>query len=293
MWIRIAVAMLIGLAITTSVFATQQQDRQAGREAVKELRSSLRSWFANDVAPMLRDMQRSYDAALTPEQLATVIRLRALATAERERFRSEVAAIRASKIDAETQRERMHDARERMHDRRHAIINDLKPILKASRATLKNIGAQDEQRFDQWREQAQSIIATWKQSHPDIHREGRHGMRPLPLLDGDRKRRAVAFVLWDGTVPEDTDQADDQGNLMAPTGRQPESQSSVSTSVAGSRSIDVFDMNGSRLHTIRLQPGQTPPSNGSLLTSLPTGTYMVSTVDANGARHTILVQHTR
>lgn len=290
MWIRIALAVLIGLVLSSSVFATSKQDRQERREAVRELHTSLHTFFVRDVAPAVRDLQKSFDASLTPEQLATVVRLRARAAAERKQFRAEIQAIRASKIDSETQHDRIHEARERMHDRRHAIVAELRPILKASREKLEQIATQQEQRFDQWREQAQSIIGAWKQSHPDIRRNGRHGMKPLPLLDGDRRRRAVAFVLWDGTMPDD--EGEELGNVMRPSDQR-ESQASPGSSSAVSPTIEVFDMNGSRVNTVQLQPGQAPPSNASLLASLPSGTYMVSTVDTNGMRRTALVQHTR
>lgn len=288
---HIALAALIVLAGSLTLQATAKQDRHERREAVKELRTSFRTWFARDVAPTLRDLQGSYDASLTPEQLATVLRLRARSAAERQQFRAEIQAIRASKIDAETQRERMRDARERMHDRRHAIMSELRPLMKATKDRLMTLRAQEEQTFDRWRKEARSIMESWKETHPDIRRGGHRPMKPFPLFDDDRKRQAAAFVLWDGSIPDDD--AEDQGNRIRPTEQQRESHAAQSDQGTVYRMVEVFDMNGSRLNAVQLQTGQTPPSNGSLLASLPSGTYMVSTIDANGARHTTLVQHTR
>lgn len=150
--------------------------------------------------------------------------------------------------------------------------------------------AQEEQTFDRWQKQGRSIMESWKETHPDIRRGGHRPMKPFPLFDEDRKRQAAAFVLWDGSIPDD---AEDQGSQMRPTNQQNESHTAQSTPSATSQVVEVFDMNGSRLNAVQLQAGQTPPSNGSLLAPLPTGTYMVSTIDADGTRRTELVQHTR
>jgi len=287
---RIALAALFVLAGSLSLHATAKQDRHERRDAVKELRTSFRTWFARDVAPTLRDLQGSYDASLTPEQLATVLRLRARSAAERQQFRAEMQAIRTSTIDAETQRQRMHDARERMHERRHAIMSELRPLMKATKDRLMTMRAQEKQTFDVWQTQARSIMESWKAMHPTIRRGGHRPAKPFPLFDEDRKRQAAAFVLWDGSMPDD---AEDQGSQMHPANQRNESHTAQSATSAASQVVEVFDMNGSRLNAVQLQAGQTPPSNGSLLASLPSGTYMVSTIDADGTRRTELVQHTR
>lgn len=285
----IILAIIIGISVACNLSAAPNADRKADKAARAELKTSMRTWFERDVAPRLRQMQATYDASLTPDQLATVRRLRASAAELRRQHRAEAASIRSSRIDPETQRERLHALRERMHEARHSIMTELHPIMKASKESLRNIATSEQSSITAWRQQAADLIASWKAGHPNAP-SPRHGGKALPLIGADRKRAAAAFVLWDGVAPDDDNDADPLAAPIAPSGNgRPQMQQLPN----GPTTLELFDMNGNRMSSMQILAGQTLPSDASILSNLPSGTYMLSTINAQGTRTTRLLQHQR
>lgn len=191
-------------ALALALPAQSQEQRTKRQEALKELRTDLRSWYMRDVLPSVSRLHAEYDASLSRTDLATLTRLRA----DAKRLRNDVRAdMRTLKTDFERGgraelRNRLKALREKHRDEYKRIVEQVKPIAKRSRTKLREIFDANEEKIEQWRAQARKIVGDWKDEHDDLDLNGRNNSR-FPLLGGgDPRRSALRFILWDGTVEE-------------------------------------------------------------------------------------------
>jgi hypothetical protein len=180
-----------------------QESKSKRQEAVKELRSDMRSWFASDVLPTMSRWHAEYDASLSREDLAILTRLRADAKRLRADVRRDLKSLRADfeRGGRAELRNRMKDLREKYQDSYKQLLEQLKPIAKRSRTKLREIFDSNEETIEKWRADAKRIIVDWKEDHDDL--DLNRGNSQFPLLGGNPRRSAIRFILWDGTMPEE------------------------------------------------------------------------------------------
>lgn len=291
---RTTVLAALVLALCTTI-PTLAQPTADTKTAVKELRTSMRTWFTRSVYPTLSTWKRTYDASLSAEDLATLNNLRAQASQLRTSMRT-----------------MSHDERRAAM---HALAEQVKPIAMRSKQTLMQLFSGAKPQLETWRAEAGSIISSWKTAHPDV--EARGGGLPLKgLLHDDRggehggKRMAVRFLLWDGQLPSADMTSDpfvDHERIDATTSVQDESgiagtalkldpvptQHTAAVHVSGLQdgpaTIEIYDMNGTLQRSIA-----TTVVNGTIdqsvdVSALTTGTYMASVNTSRGRRTTQLV----
>lgn len=211
------------------------------------LRQELRAWFERSVATELRTWQREYDATLSAADLATVQRLRTRAT-----------QIRTT-LKGEARRDAMRD-----------LLQELRPVMKASTSTLLELYERHEDRIDGWRTEAHDIVRAWRERHPD--QRGAHKRRPHALPFGDGKRGAIRFVLWDGQLP-----GEHSMGMASPA------------MIDGPATVEIFDMHGALVRTVSANVADGRLERTPDLTGLARGTYMASVRTADGRRSTQLV----
>lgn len=196
--------LLIALALVALALPAHSQDQRAKRQdAVKELRTDLRSWYMRDVLPTVSRLHSEYDASLTREDLATLTRLRADAKRLRNDVRKDMQSLKGDfeRGGRAELRNRIKDLREKHRDEYKRIVEQVKPIAKRSRTKLREIFDAHEDQIEQWRAQARKIVGDWKEEHDDLGLNDR-GMGHLQMLSSDPRRSTLRFILWDGTVEE-------------------------------------------------------------------------------------------
>ncbi|MBU3699490.1 MAG: hypothetical protein FGM33_05685 [Candidatus Kapabacteria bacterium] len=204
---RILLIVLSAMALATSSHAQDQRSqdqRSKRREAVKELRSDLRSWYTREVLPTVSRMHTEYDASLSREDLATLTTLRADAKRLRNDVRKDMQSLKSDfqRGGRAELRDRLKDLRTKHRDEYKRLVERVKPIAKRSRTKLRELFDANEDKIEQWRAQAKKIVGDWKDDHDDLDMGNRDNSR-FPLLGGDPRRSALRFILWDGTTPDE------------------------------------------------------------------------------------------
>ena len=199
--------LLIALALVALALPAHSQDQRAKRqEAVKDLRTDLRTWYMRDVLPTVSRLHAEYDASLSREDLITLNRLRADAKQLRNAVRKDMQSLKndfARGGRAEL-RNRIKDLREKHREEYKRIVEQVKPIAKRSRTKLREIFDTNEDKIALWRAEARKIVGDWKEEHDDLGLNDR-GMGRLQMLSSDPRRSTLRFVLWDGTVEDAND----------------------------------------------------------------------------------------
>ena len=197
---RILLIVLASIALAATSNAQDQRSKR--REAVKELRSDLRSWYEREVLPTVSRMHTEYDASLSREDMATLTRLRADAKRLRNDVRKDMQSLKSDfeRGGRAELRDRLKDLRSKHRNEYKRIVEQVKPIAKRSRTKLRELFDANQDKIEQWRLEAKKIVGDWKDEHDDLDMGKRDNSR-FPLL-GDPRRSTLRFILWDGTTPE-------------------------------------------------------------------------------------------
>jgi hypothetical protein len=281
------VAALVVMAGTT-VFARGNNGHQRPDPAKV---AELRTWFTTDVYPKLKAWHDEYDASLSAQDLAELNKLRAQAKQMMQTMRKEMKALYQQGADREEIQDRMFELREANHDAMYDLIKQVRPIVERSKDKLKQIYEANKDQIQAWREKVSDM-------------RGSKGDAMMGMLEGGKKKAALRFILWDGTMPEPTANGAfgmEPGPTSVDGGTFAASHLTVAPNPSGSAAritlgnagsapvtIDVFDMNG-----VRVATHNATPSNGTLDTTIPTsglasGSYMVSVNTTSGRRSTTL-----
>lgn len=250
---------LVVLALSALVLASPLVAHDHGKGmkgAPPELRAQIRTWFEQSVAPTLKGWQKTYDATLSADDLATVQRLRAQA--------------------AQLRQQPKPDRREAMH----ALMEELKPVMQRSRETLRALFDANEETIEGWRSRVKDMMAQHMTDHPagkGKHRGKHHG---IPMM-GHGKRAAVFFVLWDGSTPPM------DGAMMQTPAWLDDTAPRLSD---GPATIDIYDMNGTLVRSLKGTIANGDVQERIDLNGLAKGQYMASIKAADGTRRTIIVQ---
>jgi hypothetical protein len=179
-------------------------------EAAKALVGDLTSWARSSVLPEAQRWKNQLDAALSPADLAKLNELRAQAATLRERKGTLARAMREAWTSEDY--DALKSARTQMKQlgkEREAILEQLKPIAVANRATLESIGESAKPKVKEWADEARAIGEKWWEEHktsisPEAagaigrlmkHKHDLYGMLEPKL----RTKSAVAkFMLWNG-----------------------------------------------------------------------------------------------
>lgn len=178
--------------------------------AAKELGTIILAWARTDVVPQAQQWKNRLDAAMTPADLAKLDDLRRQASALKARHiaiaRTMRDAWKAEDYDA------LKSARAEMKalgaDRR-AIVEQLRPIAEANRATLEAIGEDALPHIGRWTERVKTIGREWfEQNRATISPMAAMAVGRLLSHRNDlaalvepklrSKKAAVRFMLWDG-----------------------------------------------------------------------------------------------
>ncbi|MCX6141509.1 MAG: T9SS type A sorting domain-containing protein [Candidatus Kapabacteria bacterium] len=261
--------------------------------AAQDLRTQMRTWFERDVYPSLKAWHQEYDASLSATDLATLNTYRADAKRLMDAMRSDIKALKGTvnKGDRDDVRSKIQALREKHHDAMESIVEGVKPIAKRSKDKLRSIFDKNEDQIEAWRDQAREMLKS-KQGN------GSHG-KGLPILGEDGKRGALKFILWDGSMPpaEEAMMDNDMMGERATQGRSTLGPMTISPAPSGNAAnvrvssvpdgaatLEIFDMNGTRVRSIPVTA-----SNGTIdqrvdLSGLAAGTYMASVNTPQGRR---------
>lgn len=296
-----------GLIVVGSLpVAAQRNDasRAERREAALDLRNDLRTWFEKDVYPSLKTWHDEYDASLSAEDRATLTTLRAEAKKLRAEMMAEMASMKGAARggDRNGMRERMEEMRDEHRDAMENIIDRVKPIAKRSKDKLRAIFDANEDRIEEWRNEARAIVKAWRSEHPEMSGKGRGHRGPmggpdgLPIIGEDGKRAALRFILWDGTMPPVGPENDMMG-LGPQAGRQPLGPISITPAPSGNAAtvrvtnvpngpatLEIYDMNGTLVRTVNVTAANNTIETSVDISGLVRGSYMASVNTPNGRR---------
>ncbi len=298
------VALGLTILFATQTSLAQNKPSKAERhDAIKDLRSDMRTWFERDVYPSLKTWHQEYDASLTSDDLSTLTRLRAEAKQLKESMRADMKSMKSSadRSDRDALKDKIEALREKHHAAMERIVEGVKPIAKRSKEKLRSIFDTNEDQIEAWRDHAREIMKTWKNEHQDMGgKKGHHGKAMgLPLIGEDGKRAALKFILWDGSMPpldeamlgnDLMDRRQPQGrNRLGPISISPAPSGnaanvSISNVPNGAATLELFDMNGTLVRSIPVNAVNGAIDQRVDLSGLATGTYMASVNTPEGRR---------
>lgn len=251
---RLVAALCIVAIGATTLLAQSHRDggnRKHNRPDGEQRSPELRTWFETSVYPQLLAWHNEYDASLSAEDRTALNALRVKAAALRQ--------------------QRGNHKSQEGQAAKHELMAELKPIMERSAATLKALFERNEAVIEQWRAEAKAIVQSQHGEHSRKEGKGRHGFID-GLLNGNGRRAAVRFVLWNGELP-------------AP----PSKASSNVPLTDGPATIEIFDMNGSLVRTESAVISNGTVDRAFNLQGLANGAYMGSVVSASGQRRTQIV----
>lgn len=273
------------LASIPPVFAhNNAADKEKREQARREMKAMFAEFAKKEILPSMRQWKSTLDAAMSSEDLATLNTLRKKAKQMRESTRGIAEGMRKAWKDEDYEalkkyREQMDNAK----DERIRLALDIKPLAKKYRPTLEKIGEDAKSKAPQWREKGKELLRQWMDKY-DIKAEGTllDGMKKRFgfLGDGDGKKAALRFMLWDGSEdfinedrepmrPRDNNRQDnrddDDDDIFGYAHPNPFSESTaivVHLPKEQHVTIDIFDAQGEKLSTV-------------INTSLASGTHSI------------------
>lgn len=203
------------LALMAMPAAAQRHDRmkwfdEATMNAAKQLAANLISWARADVIPEVQNWKNQLDNAMDPADLTKLNELRRKATALKARQTSLHKSVRdAWKSEDYNALKSAREEIKKLHAERKVIVEQLKPIAMANRATLESIGVTARPKIKEWIEQARAIGQRWYEANSSvinpmaaaaIGRLMQHKGDLFALVEPKlRTKAAVArFMLWNG-----------------------------------------------------------------------------------------------
>ncbi len=303
---------LLVVLVTFSFIATglnaqhHRGENAATKAALSELHADMRSWFETSVYPTLKAWHKEYDASLSPEDLATLNQLRTQAKQLKEQAHKEMKQnFEGKKRDKREFKDLMRALKEMHRNQIHELVEQLKPIAKNSREKLLSIHDQGEAQIETWRAEAKQRIDAWKDKYEidgkKMHRHGRHGFgNDFMPFSADGKRAAMKFMLWDGNMPPQKENAPFANNdafapevpnspQVFPNPTLTTARVEVNDVSNGPATIEIYSMDGSLLKSITTNVTGNRISEVVDISSLSAGTYMVSVNGKGGRKTTQLV----
>ena len=297
--------------------AQQNCDREKVREQAHAARSEMHEWFSKDVVPTLREWHNEFDETLSPENLATLQKLRAEAKQMKESIHAEMKEMRESASkdgDRHEMHEKMKAIKEQNHAKMESIIEQVRPIAQASKTELLALRDDNRDQIQAWKEKAREMMKESREKlrecAEEMDKKERKHMRKMMkhsnspheigmLFEGGRKA-ALRFMLWDGSIPELQERAD---GITTATKRQhtlgsvkvsPNPGAATATvrmsQISGDvATIQVYDMNGSLVASASATVSSGRLNERIDTSKLTPGTYMVSVSTNSGRKTTTLV----
>jgi|APEBP8051072266_1049373.scaffolds.fasta_scaffold03198_4 hypothetical protein len=256
-------------------------DKEKREQARKEMKSMFAEFAKKEILPSMRQWKSNLDAAMSSEDLATLNTLRKKAKQMRESTQTTANAMRRAWKDEDYEalkkyREQLDNAK----DDRIRLALDCKPLAKKYSAVLEKIGEDAKSKAPQWREKGKELVRQWMEKY-DIKADGNilDGMKKRFgfLGQGDGKKAALRFMLWDGSedfINEDKEplqrkehnrrdnrEDEDEDDIFGYAQPNPFSEStSIVVNIPKEEhvTIDVFDAKGEKLSTLldsSLPPG--------------------------------------
>lgn len=277
------VCIILGLpSLSAHTFA----DKEKREQARKEMKSMFAEFAKKEILPSMRQWKSSLDNAMSSEDLSTLNALRKKAKQMRESTKTIADGMRRAWKDEDYEalkkyREQLDNAK----DDRVRLALDCKPLAKKYKDVLEKIGDDAKSKAPQWREKGKELVRQWMNKY-DIKADGNilEGMKKRFgfLGDGDGKKAALRFMLWDGSedfINEDREpmqrnehnrrdnrEDDDEDDIFGYAHPNPFSESTaivVTMPKEEHITIDIFDTQGEKLSTL-------------VDTSLPAGTHSIS-----------------
>jgi hypothetical protein len=203
------------LACVSISFAQPKQPMKpkdpAQAEALKELRTKIVSFFQNTVEPEMLKWKTQLDAALSPDDLQALNKLRKEAKEVQLDEKSANQQIQQAWRDEDyTALKKSRDAKKELDKDRKELLADLKPIAVKYKSTLVSIGEIAKPKAAEWKADGKKFVEAWVARYKDTF--GEEGMKQaiailtrrfagIPGLDKDTKAKVAAakFMLWDGS----------------------------------------------------------------------------------------------
>lgn len=277
------VCIIFGLpSLSAHTFA----DKEKRDQARKEMKSMFAEFAKKEILPSMRQWKSSLDNAMSPEDLSSLNGLRKKAKLMRESTKTIADGMRRAWKDEDYEalkkyREQLDNAK----DDRVRLALDCKPLAKKYRDILEKIGDDAKSKAPQWREKGKELVRQWMNKY-DIKADGNilEGMKKRFgfLGDGDGKKAALRFMLWDGSedfINEDREpmqrkehnrrdnrEDEDEDDIFGYAQPNPFSESTaivVNIPKEEHITIDIFDAQGEKLSTL-------------VDSSLPAGTHSIS-----------------
>lgn len=197
------------------------------KELMKDLREDIRGYSEKKIHPEMLEWKSILDKSMSKEDLARLDELRAKASAVREEMKKNKAGIieegRGQDWDKDDFKDKMKDETKEYRGELKEIIIQLKPLAEKYSDVLKSIGEKAKPRKEEWENGILQIVNNWKNEHKEEIEKIKNnknfdadefrktaGLNKLGF-DGDKKKSAVMFMLWDGKKPMNG--ADDDKNL--------------------------------------------------------------------------------
>ncbi len=186
-------------------------------EIAKELREEIKSYTEKNILPEMQQWKALLDNSMAKDDLAKLNELRAKASAIREEMTKEKTSLfnesKEEKWSKDELKDKMKDEKKEYKAELKEIMVQLKPIAEKYTDILKNIGEKAKPKRDEWENGILIIVNNWKNEHKE-ELENMKGKRKIDAhafkrstglnklgFDGDKKKKAAMFMLWDGKKP--------------------------------------------------------------------------------------------
>ena len=272
------------------------------RQAFSELRASIADYAKSNILPQMLSWKSQLDAALSQDDLIALDALRKKAAALRSKTGASTSAMRkAWKTEDYDKLKQSRETIKSLGAERKDLLQDLKPIAVKYRDVLEKLGKQAKPQMLEWKEHGKALFSAWHEKHADaLQDRGRHmgmGMQRAGVMgfgfsmnkEGQRKRAAVRFLLWDGSDFTERIRAGNQdGGALEPEdgatpgrsgfGLEQSYPNPVGTPhyAGGSASTIRFSLPASEYTTVKVYDSAGKEVASLLEDSLPAGNHFVN-----------------
>ncbi len=312
--IRLATALTIGfLYAATAATAVQPE----GRAFIKELKDTIQSYTAKNIQPLLLQWKSKLENAMTKEDLAILIQLRAKKDAilkeQAEDMKQAFNETKSSEeADVKELRNKRNEIRSNSKEELKAIYKETASLADKYKETLGKIADESSGKKEEWRNDVEKIIKDWKEQHSSelsgakqhkrmyqgIEEKTPGSMKFLP--DRNKENSGVHFMLWDGKLSQDRQKISirqsfssrkresSQGSPLsnAPNPFSEKTTIKFSLDEAQDVNLSIFDSNGKKVAELfdgELGEGEHSfVFNAAKYKSLPAGTYTYTITTQSG-----------
>lgn len=204
MTIRFALCLLAGaLVFALPALAQPACKHHSPNPQNKEFYTLHKQWVQENVFPVLQQWKQELDAMVAPEDLQQLNVLRAKAAELRTQKKTILTALHA------VQEENDDKTQEELHDQLHAVRNqqrelatELRPLIEKYRDELHALHEQRRPTLEAWKKEQKQQWKNWLSQQPPSNTEELEQKHPHSMPShGNKKRRVVQFLLWDGSLP--------------------------------------------------------------------------------------------